>query len=76
MNPNTVDAELGATMKTCFGVHGMVTGNLTSLINTMTTDLGTDIVQGSDKKTGSRNEAKKNIITHMYGFGAKLCNFG
>lgn len=50
MNPNTVDAELGAMMKMCFGVQGMGTGDLTSSIDTMTTDLGTDIAQGSDKK--------------------------
>ena len=76
MNQNIGDAELGAMMKTCFGVQGMGTGDLTSSIDTTTTDLGTDIVQGSDKKTGSRNEAKKNIITHMCGFDANLCNFG
>lgn len=76
MNQNIGDAELGAMMKTCFGVQGMGTGDLTSSIDTTTTDLGIDTAQGSDKKTEVRNEDKKNIITSMCGFYANLYNFG
>lgn len=50
MNQNIGDAELGAMMKMYFGVQGMGTGDLTSSIDTTTTNPGTDIVQGSDKK--------------------------
>ena len=75
MNPNTVDAELGDMMKMCFGVQGMGTGDLISPIDTMTTDLGIDTAQDSDKKTEVRNEDKKNV-TSMCSFDANLCNFG
>lgn len=50
MNPNTVDAELGAMMKMCFGVQDMVTGDLINPTDTMMTELELDTAQGSDKK--------------------------